>query len=312
MARWDGIDEFIAVGETESFSRAARRLGISTSHVSRAVARLEDRLQVRLLYRTTRHVSLTDAGSTFLERCRRLVDEREDMYAAVSEQDGAPKGHLRLTCSIAYGERYIVPLVNRFAASHPQLAVTIDLSNRVVDLVGEGFDLAVRTGNLHDSRLIATRLASRTRHLCAAPGYIDRHGTPRSLEDLARHHCLVGTTDVWQFSVDGREVDIRPQGNWRCNSGFAVVDAALQGLGICQLPDFYVTAHLAEGRLVPLLDHLRPPDEGVWAVYPHRRHLSPKVSLLIEYLRTRLEDAPAASSPNAGRDGGASHRYGIT
>ncbi|MDE1146542.1 MAG: LysR substrate-binding domain-containing protein [Azospirillaceae bacterium] len=289
MARWDGIDEFIAVGETESFSRAAKRLGISTSHVSREVARLEDRLQVRLLYRTTRHVSLTDAGTTFLERCRRLVDEREDMYAAVSEQDGAPKGHLRLTCSIAYGERYIVPLVNRFAADHPQLAVTIDLSNRVVDLVGEGFDLAIRTGSLHDSRLIATRLASRTRYLCAAPDYVERHGRPQTLDDLARHRCLVGTTDVWHFQADSQLVEFRPQGNWHCNSGFAVVDAALQGLGICQLPDFYVIGHLAAGRLVTLLDGWRPPDEGVWAVYPHRRHLSPKVALLIEYLRDSLE-----------------------
>ncbi|WP_044563113.1 LysR family transcriptional regulator [Azospirillum sp. B4] len=294
MARWDGIDEFIAVGETESFSRAARRLGISTSHVSREVARLEDRLQVRLLYRTTRHVSLTDAGRAFLDRCRRLVDEREDMYAAVSEQDGMPRGHLRLTCSIAYGERYIVPLVNRFAGDHPQLAVTIDLSNRVVDLVGEGFDLAVRTGSLNDSRLIATRLASRTRHLCAAPAYLARHGIPRTLDELAQHRCLAGTTEMWQFRVAGQDVEFRPQGNWRCNSGFAVVDAALQGLGICQLPDFYVNAHLAEGRLVPLLDGLHPPDEGVWAVYPHRRHLSPKVGLLIEYLRGRLE-APATA-----------------
>lgn len=289
MGSWDGIDSFIAVCETESFSAAAVRLGVSTSHVSREVARLEDRLQVRLLYRTTRRVSVTDAGRTFLERCRRLVEEREEAFATVSESDGAPRGHLRLTCSIAYGERFIVPLVNRFLLTHPQLSVSIDLTNRLTDLVGEGFDLAVRTGaSLDDSRLIAVRLASRRRYLCAAPAYLERHGAPVSLDDLARHQCLMGTADLWHFEDQGRQVSFRPVGSWRCNSGFAVLDAARQGLGLCQLPDFYVETELAAGTLVSLLDRHRPPDEGIWAVYPHRRHLSPKVSLLVDYLKSHV------------------------
>lgn len=289
MGSWDGIDSFIAVCETESFSAAAARLGVSTSHVSREVARLEDRLQVRLLYRTTRRVSVTDAGRTFLERCRRLVEEREEAFAAVSESDGAPRGHLRLTCSIAYGERFIVPLVNRFLLTHPQLSVSIDLTNRLTDLVGEGFDLAVRTGaSLDDSRLIAVRLASRRRYLCAAPTYLHRHGAPVSLDDLAHHQCLMGTADLWHFEDQGRQVSFRPVGSWRCNSGFAVLDAARQGLGLCQLPDFYVETDLAAGTLVSLLDDHRPPDEGIWAVYPHRRHLSPKVSLLVEHLKSHV------------------------
>ncbi len=289
MGSWDGIDSFIAVCETESFSAAATRLGVSTSHVSREVARLEDRLQVRLLYRTTRRVSVTDAGRTFLERCRRLVEERDEAFSTISERDGAPRGHLRLTCSIAYGERFIVPLVNRFLLTHPQLSVSIDLTNRIVDLVGEGFDLAVRTGtSLDDSRLIAVRLASRRRHLCAAPAYLDRHGSPVSLDDLPRHASLTGTAEFWHFSENGRQVEFRPTGNWRCNSGFAVLDAARQGLGLCQLPDFYVEADLAAGTLVSLLETNRPPDEGIWAVYPHRRHLSPKVSLLVDYLKSHV------------------------
>ncbi|MBJ7416084.1 MAG: LysR family transcriptional regulator [Niveispirillum sp.] len=289
MGSWDGIDSFIAVCETESFSAAAARLGVSTSHVSREVARLEDRLQVRLLYRTTRRVSVTDAGRTFLERCRRLVEEREEAFATVSESDGAPRGHLRLTCSIAYGERFIVPLVNRFLLTHPQLSVSIDLTNRLTDLVGEGFDLAVRTGtSLDDSRLIAVRLASRRRYLCAAPSYLERFGAPVSLDDLPRHQCLTGTADLWHFDDHGRQVSFRPVGSWRCNSGFAVLDAARQGLGLCQLPDFYVETDLAAGVLVSLLDPHRPPDEGIWAVYPHRRHLSPKVSLLVDYLKSHV------------------------
>lgn len=289
MGSWDGIDSFIAVCETESFSAAASRLGVSTSHISREVARLEDRLQVRLLYRTTRRVSVTDAGRTFLERCRRLVEEREEAFAAVSESDGAPRGHLRLTCSIAYGERFIVPLVNRFLLTHPQLSVSIDLTNRLVDLVGEGFDLAVRTGaSLDDSRLIAVRLASRRRYLCASPSYQERHGAPVGLDDLSHHQCLTGTADLWHFDDQGRQVSFRPIGSWRCNSGFAVLDAARQGLGLCQLPDFYVETDLASGTLISLLDQHRPPDEGIWAVYPHRRHLSPKVSLLVDYLKSHV------------------------
>lgn len=289
MSSWDGIDAFIAVCEAESFSAAALRLGVSTSHISREVARLEDRLQVRLLYRTTRRVSVTDAGRVFLERCRRLVEEREEAFATVSESDGAPRGYLRLTCSIAYGERFIVPLVNRFLLDHPQLSVSIDLTNRIVDLVGEGFDLAVRTGtSLDDSRLIAVRLASRRRYLCAAPAYLERHGAPAHLETLPLHSCLAGTAELWHFSDEGRPVEFRPMGGWRCNSGFAVLDAARQGLGLCQLPDFYVKPDLAAGRLVSLLDEYRPPDEGIWAVYPHRRHLSPKVSRLVEYLKSHV------------------------
>lgn len=289
MGSWDGIDSFIAVCDAESFSGAAARLGVSTSHVSREVARLEDRLQVRLLYRTTRRVSVTDAGRAFLERCRRLAEERDEAFAAISESDGAPRGHLRLTCSIAYGERFIVPLVNRFLRNHPQLSIAIDLTNRLVDLVGEGFDLAVRTGtSLGDSRLIAVRLATRRRHLCAAPDYLQRHGMPRDLSDLARHACLTGTADLWHFSQDGRIIDFRPVGPWRCNSGFAVLDAARQGLGICQLPDFYVESDLEAGTLVSLLDNASPPAEGIWAVYPHRRHLSPKVALLVDYLKLHV------------------------
>lgn len=298
MGSWDGIDSFIAVCETESFSAAAARLGVSTSHISREVARLEDRLQVRLLYRTTRRVSVTDAGRAFLERCRRLVEEREEAFAAVSESDGAPRGHLRLTCSIAYGERFIVPLVNRFLLDHPQLSVSIDLTNRVVDLVGEGFDLAVRTGtSLNDSRLIAVRLTSRRRHLCAAPAYLDRRGVPAALADLPAHTCLMGTAEIWQFAAEGRTLEFRPSGNWRCNSGFAVLDAARQGLGLCQLPDFYVESDLAAGTLVSLLEQHRPADEGIWAVYPHRRHLSPKVSLLVDYLKAHIKPSGSIDSP---------------
>jgi DNA-binding transcriptional LysR family regulator len=288
MSRWDGIDEFVAVAEAESFSRAAARLNLSTSGVSREVARLEDRLQTRLLYRTTRKVSLTDAGRLFLARCRVLIQERDEAMRLVGEDEGELKGQLRMTCSSAYGERYVVPAVNAFALAHPRLSVDIVLDDGVRDLVADGFDLAIRFGRLGDSRLIAKRLASRTRRLCAAPAYLDKAGAPASLAQIADHACVLGASETWTFRDNGTETTLRPRGRWRCNSGQAVLDAAIAGLGLCQLPNFYVDGPIAAGTLVPLLDEHRPADEGVWAVYPHLRHLPAKVRLLVEHLERNL------------------------
>ena len=292
MSRWEGLDEFVAVAESGQFTAAAERLGVSSSHVSRQVARLEERLQTRLFYRSTRKVALTEAGQTFLQHCQRLLDAREEALRAVSDLTSEPKGLLRLTCAVAYGERFIVPLVNEFMARHPQLRVDVELSNRALDLVHEGLDLAIRLGRLQDSRLVATRLAPRVMYLCAAPSYLERYGRPHSLSELSRHNCLVGSSDLWQLAQDGREFSQRIQGNWRCNSGQAVLDAALQGVGLCQLPDYYVLEHLNSGALVSLLDAHQPPNTAVWALYPQQRHLSPKVRKLVDYLKEGLAERP--------------------
>ncbi|MDE3736211.1 MULTISPECIES: LysR substrate-binding domain-containing protein [Pseudomonas] len=292
MSRWEGLDEFVAVAESGQFTAAAERLGISSSHVSRQIARLEERLQTRLFYRSTRKVALTEAGQTFLQHCQRLMDAREEALRAVSDLTSEPKGLLRLTCAVAYGERFIVPLVNEFMARHPQLRVDIELSNRALDLVHEGLDLAIRLGRLQDSRLVATRLAPRVMYLCAAPSYLERYGRPHSLSELARHNCLVGSADHWDFLQQGREHAIRIHGNWRCNSGQAVLDAALRGFGLCQLPDYYVLEHLRSGALVSLLEQHRPPNTAVWALYPQQRHLSPKVRQLVDLLKEGLAERP--------------------
>ena len=292
MNRWEGLDEFVAVAESGQFAAAARRLGLSTSQVSRQVARLEERLQTRLFYRSTRRVALTEAGQTFLLHCRRLQDAREEALRAVGDLNDEPKGLLRMTCAVAYGERFIVPLVNDFMARHPQLRVEIELSNQTLDLLHGGLDLAIRLGRLQDSRLVATRLAPRVMHLCAAPAYLERYGRPHSLSELARHNCLVGSSDHWNFQQDGRELSLRVQGNWRCNSGEAVLDAALRGFGLCQLPDYYVQPHLRSGALLDLLPQQRPPHTAVWALYPQQRHLSPKVRLLVELLKEGLAQRP--------------------
>lgn len=292
MNRWEGLDEFVAVAECGQFTAAAERLGLSSSQVSRQIARLEERLHTRLFYRTTRKVALTEAGQTFLQHCQRLQDAREEALNAVGDLGSEPKGLLRMTCAVAYGERFIVPLVTSFMARHPRLSVEIELSNRTLDLVQDGFDIAIRLGRLQDSRMLATRLAPRRMYLCASPDYLQRYGRPHSLSELARHNCLIGSSDVWTFQLEGREASQRVNGNWRCNSGQAVLDAALAGLGLCQLPDYYVLEHLCSGALVSLLDNHQPPNTAVWALYPQQRHLSPKVRQLIDALRYGLAQRP--------------------
>ena len=165
-----------------------------------------------------------------------------------------------------------------------------------LDLVHEGLDLAIRLGRLQDSRLVATRLAPRRMYLCASPSYLERYGRPHSLSELSRHNCLIGSSDLWQLAQNGREFSQRVQGNWRCNSGQAVLDAALQGVGLCQLPDYYVLEHLNSGALVSLLDAHQPPNTAVWALYPQQRHLSPKVRKLVDFLKEGLAKRPEYSS----------------
>lgn len=288
MNQWEGIDEFVCVAELGHFSGAATRLGLSSSHVSRQIARLEDRLQTRLFYRSTRKVSLTEAGQTFLQHCQRLQDARDEALQAITDLGSEPKGLLRMTCAVAYGESFIMPLVDDFMQRHPQLRVEMTLTNQTLDLLHGSYDLAIRLGRLQDSSMIATRIAPRHMYLCAAPTYLAHHGAPHSLSELPRHNCLIGSSDVWSFQQRGKEVPARVQGNWRCNSGQAVLEAALRGFGLCQLPDYYVREHLRSGALRALLPQHQPPHTAVWALYPQQRHLSPKVRQLVDYLKLGL------------------------
>jgi len=285
--RWDGIEEFLAVATQGSFVRGAAVLRTSRTHMSRAVLELENRLRVRLIHRTTRTVKLTPTGEIFLEHCRRLVSDREAAIAQIGEA-GEPHGDLHVTCSIALGERFVAPIARAVAREFPELRIHLDLSNRVVDLVAEGFDLAIRTGKLSSSSLIATRLSERRMFTCAAPEYLASQGTPEAIVDLDRHACLVGTSPLWQFKKADGEHLYRPQPRWHCNNGEAILEAALEGMGICQLPDFYVREGLRSGRLVPVLEQYSAPDDPIWAVYPDRRHLAPKVSHFVKVLRSEL------------------------
>ena len=293
MFGWEGVCEFVSVAEQGGFTAAARKLGVSVAQVSRQVAQLEDRLQAKLLLRTTRQVRLTELGDIYYRHCRQLLDNLYEAELAVGRHQAEPQGTLRITAPVSYGESRIAPLVNDFMLRYPQLEVTLTLTNQLLDLVHDGFDLAIRLGHLKDSTLIARKLAERIPYVCASPAYAARNGVPLSLPELAQHSCLVGNSDEWHFTLQGQPHTLRVQGQLHCNSGHALLDAALKGIGIIQLPDYYVYPHLANGDLLELFPECRAPAEGIWALYPQNRHLSPKVRLLVDYLAEQL----GSSSP---------------
>ncbi len=285
---WQGISEFVYVAEAESFTMAAKKLTISTAQVSRQITALEQRLKVKLLYRTTRKVSLTQEGSLFYQHCRAVLDGLEQAETAITNLQATPQGTIKLTASVTFGEQQILPLINNFVLKHPDIEVVAHLTNQKIDLVDEGYDLAIRLGSLKDSSLMAKKLAERTNFVCAAPSYLEKHSTPHTLSELNKHNCLLGTRDYWRFSEGEKSKNIRVSGSVRFNSGYGLVDAALKGLGIVQLPDYYVKDSIDQGKLITLLDHYREPDEGIWAVYPHNRQLSPKIRILVDYLVEQL------------------------
>ncbi|WP_435104129.1 LysR family transcriptional regulator [Arhodomonas sp. AD133] len=288
MARWDSVEAFVSVVQHGGFSAAARVTGASPSYLSRAVSQLETRLGMQLLYRTTRQIRLTDSGRRYFEDCRELIAGLEAAERSAQALEAAPRGHLRLSCATHFGERYVAPALNDFLLRHPQVSAELTLTNRMVNLIDEGFDLAIRLGTLRDSSLVARRLAPRRLYVCAAPGYVERQGAPGSLDELAGHHCLVGSTDYWTFSVGGQREDRRVRGRLRCNSGPALLDAALKGLGLAQLPENYVLTHLDRGDLVEVLGEHAYAQAGVYAVYPWSRYPVPKVRALVAFLVERF------------------------
>jgi DNA-binding transcriptional LysR family regulator len=186
------------------------------------------------------------------------------------------------------GERFVAPIIRRLAVQHPKLSISLELTNNVVDLIGDGFDLAIRTGELKDGRLLGTLVAERRFYTCAAPDYLARRGEPRSVQELGDHECIRGTSPSWHYRVTGDDVHHRPNGRFRCKSGQAVIEACVAGLGICQLPEFYILPYFKHGMVKLVLDDVRPHDEPIWAVYPRRRHLLPKIHAAIDALKQEL------------------------
>ncbi len=297
MSRLDELEVFVRIVDTGSLSGAARALGVSKAHVSKRLAALEDRLGARLLQRTTRKVSLTDAGRSFYDRAGTILRDLEEAERAVVSLQSAPRGLLRMSVPMSFGQRYVLPLALEFMRRHPELAVEISFSDRRVNLVEEGYDLAVRVGTLGDADVVRRRIAPTRNFLCATPAYLDAHGTPRTLADLRSHPCLLyvfeSEVGVWRLQgADGEEA-VRLSGPLLTNYGEAILDAVRLGLGVALLPDFYVAEDLRSGRLAAFLTGATDSGErGIWALYPHHRHLSAKVRLFVDLLAERLGPRP--------------------
>jgi len=288
MDNWLGINEFVAVVETQSFTKAAKQLNTSVAQVSRKVASLEQRLNSKLLLRTTRNITVTEVGAHYFQHCQHLVEGLKQAELSLLALEDEPQGTLTVTAPITYGEQVIAPLLNEFMLLYPALNLHLKLSNQSLDLLSENIDVAIRIGALPDSTMIANKLTTRQLHLCASPAYIARHGMPSSLTDLQTHNCLIGSVPIWTFKDQGKERKLRVTGNMICNSGVALLDAALRGSGMVQLPDHYVQHALQTGQLLPCLAQHNPVPQPISAVYANNRYLSVKVKQLLAFLNERL------------------------
>lgn len=288
---------FARVVEQGSFARAADKLDMSTSAVSRHVAELEAHLDTRLLNRTTRRLSLTESGQAFFERCVQLLADLDEAEETVTATTMVPRGTLRLTSSITFGVRHLAPAIAEFAAKQPQLGFDIELSDRAVDIVDEGLDLAVRIGGIGSQALIARRIATTRMVLCAAPSYVERRGRPTVPEDLAQHECLtyeyLAAGNLWRFrDRQGAEYGVRIGGRLHANNGRVLTALAVDGAGVLLEPDFIVAPEIRAGRLVRLLPDHTPPSSDIYAAYPSRRHLSAKVRAFVDFLTARFAGRP--------------------
>lgn len=295
MSTLADLEIFVKVVEEESFTRAADSLGVSKSYVSKQVRALEDRLGARLLNRTTRQQSLTDVGSAFYSRARQILADLEEAELAVTQMQSTPRGTLRLSVPMSFALGYLNSAIADFMIAYPDLDVDVSLADRIVDLIDEGFDLAVRIGVLSDSSLFVRRIAPIQRLLVASPDYLDAHGTPSHPDDLAQHQCLIYAyiSPTWSFrNADGDELQVTVSGPYRANNGEALREAACKGLGLAVLPDFLICDQLRSGELVKVIPEWCKDNAAVWALYPHNRHLSAKVRLFVDFLVDRFSPEP--------------------
>lgn len=285
---------FVAVVEDGGFSEAARRMGVSKAMVSKQVGQLEAELGVRLLHRTTRRVNATNAGQAYFEQCRPILAELEELDAAMHANTANPKGELKVTSPVSFTELHLMRAVSGFSCRYPEVQLNLILSDRFVDLVDERIDVAIRIGELEDSSLVARRLGETSLLACAAPDYIDRHGEPMHPRQLSEHLCIVDsnhpTGTLWTFHKGEELVSVNVPAKLIVNSARAARELTLLGEGISYLPSFAVAEEIAEGRLRRLLHEHHSMPLGIYAVYPHRRHLSAKVRLFIEHLSEHCKE----------------------
>jgi DNA-binding transcriptional LysR family regulator len=296
MSELDDIRAFVEVVETGGFNRASQRLGVSKSIISRRITRLEANLGARLLSRTTRGISPTEAGLEFKARGERILADLEEARDAVAHHEGEVVGQLRISVPLSFGLRHVAPVLTSLAIRHPKLGIEAAYSDRFVDLVAERFDAAIRLGTLKDSSLIARRIAPIRAIMVASADYLARKGHPATPEDLTNHECLIysgaSEREQWRFRVGRRWISVKPVGRFRSDNGEALLGAALAGLGITALPTFLVSTALEAGTLQQILPDYPMPEGGLYVVRPPGMHVPSKVRVLIDTLVERFGGEP--------------------
>lgn len=296
MDRLEGMRLFVRVAELGSFSAVAQQLNVARSVVTRQIAALEAHLGTRLIARSTRRLSLTSAGASYLEKCREILALVDAAEAGLSEETQAPRGHLRVSLPFSFGLRQLMPMLSAFMADNPGISLELDFNDRRVNLIEGGFDLAIRIASRLEPGLVARRLGVSQGVIVASPEYLARHGRPRHPRDLAQHECfgyLLAARSSWAFVIDGETRLFPVSGRLAANSGEALLDAALRGLGIVNTPTFIAEQAVREGRLKILLRRFPTETLGIHAVFPGNRYLPHRVRALVDYLAERIGPKPA-------------------
>ena len=289
MGQFRQISTFVDVVAKGSLSAAARAEGIAPAMIGRRLDALEARLGVKLLQRTTRKLALTNEGAAFLEDCQRILSELEEAEAAVAERSSRASGHLMISAPAGFGRQHVAPLLPSFLAEHRDVQATLNLNDRVVDLIGEGVDVAIRIASLSDSNLVSVKLADNERVVVATPAYLRRHGEPKTLADLSKHNCLAisseGSQRGWTFREDGKNVTIKVSGNMGCNDGQVLHEWALAGKGLAWRSIWEVGSEIESGQLQTVLNDYAAPGNDIYAVFAQRRHLPLRIRTFVDFLR---------------------------
>ncbi|HDR1022807.1 TPA: LysR family transcriptional regulator [Pasteurella multocida] len=289
MDKLNAISVFCKVIETQSFTQAAAQQNISVAMASKLVAQLEEQLKTRLLQRTTRKISPTEAGLVYYQRCQPILVELEDAESSISSLATALQGNLTISVPRDFGLLFITPNLASFIKAHPNLYIDISFNDRMMDLISEGYDLALRIGHLQDSSLVAKKIATASMHIVASPEYLAKNGTPQTPEELHKHHCLLykarGNQIYWEFQQKEQLCRVKMQSRMVCNNGVTLMEMAKTGLGIINTPSFFIQEALKNGELVEILADYKQQPLDINVVYPHRRHLPAKTKAFIEFLQ---------------------------
>ncbi len=291
MPRFEGIREFLQVVESGSFSKAAEKLDLSNAQVSRLVSKLEDHLGVTLLYRSTRKLSLTDEGKQYYEQCRESYEILESAENQISKKVVDPSGTLKINLAGHFQELFLIPMMVEFMKRYPKIDIDVSFTDQNINLIEEGYDLSICPGELQDSSNIARKIATTRLCICASPEYLEQRGTPKTLSDLSKHNCLVGSDGYWTLYEDQSPKQLAVSGNLRSGNAHAMLSATLQSAGLAHLSVSAILQHLESGALVEVLHEFNQEGVPVWAVYPTRQHSPAKLRVFLEFLEEQLDDS---------------------